>query len=87
MKHLLALAALALPPGWASAQDTQPAAAKPEKKICRMEEVSGSILRKRICLTRAEWKQMEAAYAEREQNLLDQRKLNSNGMNSTHLPH
>ena len=37
------------------ADDRQPAA-KPDKKICRREEVIGSVIPARICLTKAEWR-------------------------------
>ena len=41
----------------APAQPSAPAASQPvkEKKVCRSEEVTGSIMPKRICRSRAEW--------------------------------
>jgi hypothetical protein len=51
-------AALAVTGTAVSAQDAaQPAPAQPvkEKKICRAETSTGSIMAKRVCRTKAEW--------------------------------
>jgi hypothetical protein len=45
-------------------------AAKPEKKICRREDVIGSIIPAHICLTRTEWDQLDAYYEERDKSFL-----------------
>jgi hypothetical protein len=39
----------------AAAAPAAPAAPVKEKKICRSEEVTGSIMPKRVCRTKAEW--------------------------------
>jgi hypothetical protein len=41
--------------GGAAAQDVQNAAQAPEKKICRNVMATGSIMAKRICLSKDEW--------------------------------
>ncbi len=48
----------------------QPQPAKAGKKICRREEVIGSIIPAHICLTRAEWSQLDSYYAERDKSFL-----------------
>ena len=63
---VLALAVAAEP----TQAQTQPAGAKPEKKICRQEEVIGSIIPAHICLTRAEWAEFDAYHAERDSSFL-----------------
>ncbi|MDV3458099.1 hypothetical protein RZN05_13970 [Sphingomonas sp. HF-S4] len=49
----------------ASAQDA-PAAEAPkpvaEKKVCRSVTPTGSVMAKRICLSREEWKEFDRAY-------------------------
>lgn len=68
---LLPVAALAL--GLAaplSAADREAAPAKPDRKICRREDVIGSIIPAHICLTRAEWAELDAHYAERDKSFL-----------------
>ena len=54
------------------ADDRQPAA-KPDKKICRREEVIGSVIPARICLTKAEWDELAAHYDERDKGFLVRR--------------
>jgi predicted secreted protein len=77
---LVALAALSAS---ASAQEApapgqQPPA--PEKKICRMVEQTGSILlRRKYCLTRAEWDKFSDYTQNRAGRALDQRALGPNG--------
>jgi hypothetical protein len=56
MLTLMATIALATSP---LAQGQAPEAPK-EKKICRAVAVTGSIMAKRICLTRTEWAQFNA---------------------------
>ena len=67
MKLFRAFAMLALVAGIpaAIAQDApQAAPEKPaeEKKICRAVTPTGSVMSKRVCLTAAEWKKLNAAY-------------------------
>lgn len=50
---LVLLAGNAAPP-----QAPQDPAARPDKKICRMLAPIGTIIPKRYCLTKAEWKQI-----------------------------
>ncbi|NYT40249.1 hypothetical protein HZY97_05740 [Sphingomonas sp. R-74633] len=53
---VLPISGLMLMASQAAPQDA-PAAA-PEKKICRMLTTVGTIIPKRTCLTKAEWKQL-----------------------------
>lgn len=74
-----ALAALSMPASAQEAPAPTPAPA-PEKKICRMVEQTGSILlRKRYCLTRAEWDKFSDYTQNRAGRALDQRTLGPNG--------
>lgn len=52
--------------GQASAQATDPAPVKPikEKKICRKEEVTGSIMGTSICHTAQQWAAIDKQHAE-----------------------
>jgi len=50
-----------------------PAEAKPEKKICRLLDSTGSIMGKRECHTREEWRQISATNAERANRALSDR--------------
>ena len=71
MRRLILLAATCAVPGVLLAQAPSPAAAsaapaaKPEKekKICRREETTGSIMPTRICHTKDEWVQIDEANA------------------------
>ena len=68
-RALIALAAFGLAAS-AIAADPPPAPAKPEKKICRREEVIGSVIPAHVCLTRTEWVQFDAYHAERDKGFL-----------------
>lgn len=64
----------------------QDQAAKPvkEKMVCRAEEKTGSIMRKRICHTKAEWDVIDKENEAASRSALDRRndgslKLGSNG--------
>jgi predicted secreted protein len=60
--HVLVAAATVAIAGTAVAQTDQPATAEPakEKKICRTETVTGSLMRKRrTCMTAEEWNQLD----------------------------
>ena len=67
-----ALGLLCLIGAAASAEDKQ-TPAKPDKKICRREEVVGSIIPAHICMTRAEWDQLAAHYEEQDKSFLTRR--------------
>lgn len=54
--------------------------AKPEKKVCRMVDTTGSIMGKRECHTKDEWRQISAANSERAGRALDNRgRMGGNG--------
>ncbi len=57
----------------APAPAAAPADAKPEKKICRLLDSTGSIMGKRECHTREEWRQISATNAERANRALGDR--------------
>ena len=67
-----ALGLLCLIGSAASAGDKQPAS-KPDKKICRREEVIGSVIPAHVCLTKAEWEQLAAHHDEQDKNFLMRR--------------
>jgi len=73
MRILLALGMVGLAIPAAAAEDKAPSPANPEKKICRHEDVIGSVIPARICLTRAEWQQLGDYYARRDQSFIDRR--------------
>jgi len=62
MKSILAGVALAMAiTGVAAAADEPQEEAKPEKKICRTERMTGSLTRRtRICLTEAQWRELNS---------------------------
>ena len=62
---IIALAVLALSASPAVAQQTQDAKAEAvkEKKICRSDTGTGSIMSKKTCHTKAEWEQLAQAAA------------------------
>ena len=73
MRKLMTLAALCTVPGTLYAQPEPAAAAvKPvkEKKICRQEDVTGSIMMARTCHTKEEWAQIDAANSRNAQHTL-----------------
>ena len=61
----------------AAAQETPaPAPAPaPDKKICRTITPTGSIMGKKFCLTRAEWKKLNQINADNAETGLDGRRL------------
>jgi hypothetical protein len=67
---VLAIAALATGASTAIAQDA-PAKPAEEKKICRAVTPTGSVMSKRICLTKAEWKKLNAAYEQQNSTFRD----------------
>ncbi len=48
-------------------------AAAPEKKVCRRDVATGSIMTKRTCRTKAEWAQIDAAVAAMTDQTMRQR--------------
>ncbi|MDQ0249314.1 Spy/CpxP family protein refolding chaperone [Sphingomonas kyeonggiensis] len=75
---LLALSAPAL----AQQTDTAPAPASPvkEKKICRALDVTGSIMSKRTCHTREEWRQIDDSNGDNAQRTLGNRRAGATGL-------
>ncbi|WP_242415461.1 hypothetical protein [Sphingomonas panni] len=63
----------------------QPAAEKPkpEKKICRRDAATGSIMTMRTCRTAAEWAQVDAAAADVTAEALRQRANAGTSMTSS----
>jgi hypothetical protein len=51
--------------------------AKPDKKVCRMIDTTGSIMGKRECHTKDEWRQISDANADRAARTLDDRPRSS----------
>jgi predicted secreted protein len=71
MRRLIVLAIFCAVPSALLAQDAAPApattpAAKPEKekKICRREETTGSVMLTRVCHTKEEWVAIDKANQE-----------------------
>jgi hypothetical protein len=63
----------------ALAQDNPEQKPAEDKKICRMVEQTGSILlRKKYCLTRAEWAKLNQVTGDRAARAMDQRTLGPN---------
>ena len=71
MRRLMTLAALCVASTALYAQ-AAPASEKPvkEKKICRQEDVTGSIMMARTCHTKEEWAQIDAANSRNAQHIL-----------------
>jgi hypothetical protein len=46
-------------------------AVDPDKKVCRYENATGSLMRTRTCHTAAEWKQIEAANAANARQMIN----------------
>ena len=64
MRRFIVLAAACALSGSLLAQTTAPtvpAAPEKEKKTCRREEVTGSIMQPRVCHTKAEWAAIDQA--------------------------
>lgn len=65
----------------AVAFQTAPAPAPaPEKKICRRDVATGTIMPKRTCRTRAEWAQIDAATATMTDQTMRQRAAQPSSM-------
>lgn len=63
----LAFAMLAVTP--APAANVMPI--EVEQKVCRSVEQTGSVMRKRVCLTKAEWKEIDERNREQARNSMD----------------
>lgn len=82
MKRLSWLGSVVFAVMWlapATAQDSVPAAAKPEseKKVCRAKEIpTGSIMQsRRICLTKKEWTTFDETNRRNTETALDARRI------------
>ena len=85
MRRFVMLAALCTLPNALYAQAaTAPATEKPakEKKICRQEDMTGSIMRARVCHTKEEWVQIDAENARNARRILG--RDSSTGNTATH---
>ncbi len=80
MKTLLAAALLCFPIAVHALE--QPVAPAAEKKICRSEQVTGSIFPKRVCHTKSEWVTVD----EEQQRSAEQLQQRSRG-NGVDVPH
>ena len=76
---LFACVAFAAPALAQQATPTPAPDAKPEKKICRMVDTTGSIMGKRECHTKEEWRAISDANAERAGRALDNRARTGTG--------
>ena len=64
MIRIIAIAAMAIATfSPALAKDKAVEVASPDKKVCRFEAPTGTIMRKRVCHTVAEWQAIDAAGA------------------------
>ena len=70
----------------ASAQDSNATGAKSpkEKKICRLDTATGSIVPKRVCHTRLEWNEIDKRNARDAEHYGEQRDSNSGYGASAH---
>jgi hypothetical protein len=79
MKLVFAVALLCAP---FMAQAADKAVADPDKKICRSQEVTGSLFPKRVCHTKSEW----AAVESDQERSAEQLQARSRG-NGVDVPH
>ena len=86
MHRLIVLAVACAVPGALFAEAATPTAAPAvaetpvkEKKICRREETTGSMLQTRICHTRDEWVQIDAANQKSADQFNNTRRNDSSG--------
>lgn len=65
--------ALALTLGASSTatQETVPTPPPAEKKICRAVTPTGSVMAKRVCLTKAEWKKLNGSWSQQNARFQD----------------
>jgi hypothetical protein len=83
MKKVALICLLTLP-AIARADNTAPPASQPPpakaKKICRQEDVLGSIIPAHVCLTKEEWATLDAYHEKRDQSFMERRKDHFNAM-------
>lgn len=89
MKLILLAATIALAaPAFAQDSTAAPTPAQPvapkEKKVCRHESVLGSNIPARICLTKAEWSELDKHYENTDQGFIERRKDSFNNMPMPH---
>ena len=75
MMAIVAATFIAVP---AIAQD-MPAAPVKEKKICRSEQVTGSIMGKHVCHTKSEWADIDQANARAADDMMARTRSNNGG--------
>jgi len=81
MRRFIMFAAAFTLSGSLLAQATAPASTVPaaapekEKKICRREQVTGSIMQQRICHTREEWAAIDEANRQAAQNFAASKRM------------
>jgi hypothetical protein len=80
--NLAAIAAVLLVAGAATVQETPPdGAAVKEKKVCRLVTATGSVMGKRICLTKSDWAKFNHEYE--KQNRAFRHNQERGGINPT----
>ena len=82
MRLALFVLCLTFAPAASLAADVAPpvgASPTVDKKICRMEEVTGSNIREPHCLTKAEWTALDKQHEMEIRSLRDGNHWNSNG--------
>ena len=83
MKMLIALLGLAVPAAALAGDATPAPPAAKDKKICRRENVIGSVIPAHICLTKAEWAQLGDYYEKRDESFIERRKDQFNPLPKT----
>ncbi|WP_010219068.1 hypothetical protein [Sphingomonas sp. PAMC 26621] len=54
--------------------------ADPDKKICRAEDVTGSLFPKRVCHTRAEWAEIGASRQTAAERYISQKEMSGHAL-------
>ena len=90
MRILLAIGTLCLAaPAFADDTSSAPTSPKPvkEKRLCRQEQVIGSVIPAHICLTKAQWIEFEKHYEDVDQSFIQRRRdhFNATPTSSTQL--
>lgn len=57
--------------------------ADPDKKVCRYESETGSMMRKRVCHTAAEWKQLDAMNTSNAREMINRNNANRPALGGT----
>lgn len=79
MIRLVLVASIALAsstPAMAKEKGAEAAQVNPDKKVCRYDGATGSMMRKRICHTSAEWKQIDDANAANAREMVNRNNMN-----------